>query len=73
MELIEAIVSCVCVGVFALLGLAVLVWVISATVREHKQNKKNDAWEAEKQQMERERAIRDAEYHTARMKELERK
>lgn len=33
----------------------------------------NAKWEAERQQLERERAIREVEYHEARMKELESK
>ena len=34
---------------------------------------RNAKWEAERQQLERERAIREVEYHEARMKELEQK
>ena len=34
---------------------------------------RNAKWEAERQQIERERAIREVEYHEARMKELESK
>ena len=34
---------------------------------------RNAKWEAERQQLERERAIREVEYHEARMKELDRK
>ena len=34
---------------------------------------RNAKWEAERQQLERERAIREVEYHEARMKELESK
>ena len=34
---------------------------------------RNAKWEAERQQLERERAIREVEFHEARMKELEQK
>jgi uncharacterized membrane protein len=71
MELLEAILSCICVAVFAMLGIAFLIIMICAAVRERKQNKKHDAWEEETHQMERDRAIRDTEYHTARMKKFE--
>ena len=34
---------------------------------------RNAKWEAERQQLEKDRAIREVEYHEARMKELDRK
>lgn len=71
MELLEAILCCICVGTFALLGITFLITTICSLVKDKKQEKKNEAWEAEKQQMERDRAIREVEYHEARMKELE--
>jgi len=71
MELLEAILCCVCVATFALLGIAVLVSTICSAVREHRSDLRSAKWEAEREQLERERAVRDAEYHTARMKELE--
>ena len=54
------------------------------TIDDHKTKKRtaeldaerearNAKWEAERQQLERERAIREVEYHEARMKELEQK
>ena len=73
MELLEAILSCICVAVFAMLGIAFLIIMIGTAVRERKQNKKNDAWEEETHQMERDRATRDTEYHKARMKQYESK
>lgn len=73
MELLEAILCCICVATFALLGIAFLIITIRTAIREHKQDLKHDAWEEETHQMERDRAIRDAEYHAARMKELEQK
>ena len=71
MELLEAILSCICIAVFAMLGIAFLVIMIGSAARERKQNIKQDAWEEETHQMEHDRAIRDTEYHTARMKKLE--
>lgn len=66
------------------LALAVF-WIVRSiidTVEERNRAKRNTAlkserearnakWEAERQQLERERAIREREYHKARMKELE--
>ena len=40
---------------------------------EAEREARNAKWEAERQQLERERAIREVEYHEARMKELEQK
>ena len=71
MELLEAILCCICVATFAMLGITFLIITICSAVRERKQNKKHDAWEEETHQMERDRAIRDTEYHTARMKQFE--
>ncbi len=41
------------------------------TIDDHKRDKRNAAWEAERQQLEKERALREVEYHEARMKELD--
>lgn len=57
------------------LALAVF-WIVRSiidTIDDRKRDKRNAAWEAERQQLERERAIREVEYHEARMKELDRK
>lgn len=43
------------------------------TIDDRKRDKRNAAWEAERQQLEKDRAIREVEYHEARMKELDRK
>ena len=59
-------------------------WIVRSiidTIDDRKREKRNAAleternakWEAERQQLERERAIREVEYHEARMKELESK
>ena len=39
-------------------------------IDDHERKKRNDAWDAEKQQFEKERALREVEYHEARMKNL---
>ena len=41
------------------------------TIDDRKREKRNAAWEAERQQLEKERALREVEYHEARMKELD--
>ena len=43
------------------------------TIDDRKREKRNAAWEAERQQLEKDRALREVEYHEARMKELDRK
>ena len=61
-----------------------ILWPIIDTIDDRKTKKRtaeldaerearNAKWEAERQQLERERAIREVEYHEARMKELEQK
>ena len=57
------------------LALAVF-WIVRSiidTIDDRKREKRNAAWEAERQQLEKDRAIREVEYHEARMKEFERK
>lgn len=49
-------------------------WIIRSiidVIDDRKRDKRNAAWEAERQQMEKERAMREVEYHEARMKELD--
>ena len=41
------------------------------TIDDRKREKRNAAWEDERQQLEKERALREVEYHEARMKELD--
>ena len=51
-------------------------WIVRSiidTIDDRKRDKRNAAWEAERQQLEKDRAIREVEYHEARMKELESK
>ena len=65
-----------CILLLSLYLLLAVFWIVRSiidTIYDHKRDKRNEAWEAERQQMEKDRAIREAEYHAARMKELEQK
>lgn len=62
-----------CILLLSLYLLLVVFWIVRSvidTIEDHKRSKRNDAWEAEKQQLEKERALREVEYHEARMKNL---
>jgi hypothetical protein len=51
-------------------------WIVRSiidTIDDHRRDKENAKWEAEKKKLELEKAQRDKEYHEARMKELNRK
>ncbi len=63
-----------CILLLSLYILLALFWIVRSvidTVEERKRDKRNAAWEAERQQLEKGRALREVEYHEARMKELE--
>lgn len=65
-----------CILLLSLYILLAVFWIarsIIDTIDERKRDKKNAEWEAERQQLEKERALREVEYHEARMKELDRK
>ena len=65
-----------CILLLFLYLLLALFWIIRSiidTIDDRKREKRNAAWEAERQQLEKERALREVEYHEARMKELDRK
>lgn len=62
-----------CILLFSLYLLLAVFWIVRSiidTIDDHKRDKRNAAWEAERQQLEKERALREVEYHEARMKEL---
>ena len=64
-----------CILLLSLYLLLALFWIIRSiidTIDDRKREKRNAAWEAERQQLEKERALREVEYHEARMKELDR-
>lgn len=63
-----------CILLLSLYILLALFWIVRSvidTVEERKRDKRNAAWEAERQQLEKDRTLREVEYHEARMKELE--
>lgn len=62
-----------CILLLSLYLLLAVFWIVRSvidTIEDHKRSKRNDAWEVEKQQFEKERALREVEYHEARMKNL---
>lgn len=64
-----------CILLLSLYLLLAVFWIFRSvidTIDDRKREKRNAAWEAERQQLEKERALREVEYHEARMKELDR-
>ena len=57
-------------SLYLLLAVFRIVRSVIDAIDDHERKKRNDAWEAEKQQLEKERALREVEYHEARMKNL---
>lgn len=65
-----------CILLLSLYLVLAVFWIVRSiidTIDDRKREKRNAAWEAERQQLEKDRAIREVEYHEARMKELESK
>lgn len=65
-----------CILLLSLYLVLAVFWIVRSiidTIDDRKREKRNAAWEAERQQLEKDRAIREVEYHEARMKELDRK
>ena len=65
-----------CILLLSLYLVLAVFWIVRSiidTIDARKRDKRNAAWEAERQQLEKDRAIREVEYHEARMKELDRK
>lgn len=63
-----------CVLLLSLYLLLAVFWIVRSiidTIDDRKREKRNAQWEAERQQLEKERAMREVEYHEARMKELD--
>ena len=63
-----------CILLLSLYLLLAVFWIVRSiidTIDDRKREKRNAAWEAERQQHEKERALREVEYHEARMKELD--
>ena len=62
-----------CILLLSLYLLLAVFWIVRSVIDaidDHERKKRNDAWEAEKQQLEKERALREVGYHEARMKNL---
>lgn len=63
-----------CILLLSLYLLLAVFWIVRSiidTIDDRKREKRNAAWETERQQLEKERALREVEYHEARMKELD--
>ena len=68
------ITTVLCILFLSLNILLTLFWIVRSfidTVEERKRDKRNAAWEAERQQLEKEHTLREVEYHEARMNHLE--
>ena len=64
-----------CILLLSFYILLAVFWIFRSivdTIDDHQRKKRDAAWEAERQQLEKERALRKVEYHEARMKELNR-
>lgn len=62
-----------CILLLSLYLLLAVFWIVRSvidTINDHERKKRNDAWDAEKQQLEKEHALREVEYHEARMENL---
>ena len=66
----ETILCILLLSLWILLALFFIVRSIIDTVEEREQKKRTAKWEEEKAQFEKDRAARELEYHTARMKEI---
>jgi len=63
-----------CIMLLSLYLLLAIFWIVRSiidTIESRESKKRNEKWEAERYQMEKDRAAREVEYHTARMKEIE--
>ena len=63
-----------CILLLSLYLLLAVFWIIRSiidAIDDRKREKRNAQWEAERQQLEKERAMREVEYHEARMKEFD--
>ena len=63
-----------CILLLSLYLLLAVFWIVRSiidVIDDRKREKRNAQWEAERQQLEKERAMREVEYNEARMKELD--
>ena len=68
--------SILCILLLSLYLALSIFWIVRSVIDfldDRESKKRNAKWEEERQQLEKERAIRDEECHKARMKELESK
>lgn len=73
-RIVDHATTILCILLLSLYLLLAVFWIIRSiidVIDDRKRDKRNAAWEAERQQMEKERAMREVEYHEARMKELD--
>ena len=71
MELISGILCILLLSLWLLFSVFCIVRIIIDTIDDRKREKRKAEWEAERRQIEKDRAIREVEYHNARMKSLE--
>jgi len=67
-------ITILCILLLSLYLLLAVFWIVRSiidAIDDRKREKRNAQWEAERQQLEKERAMREVEYHEARMKELD--
>ena len=63
-----------CILLLSLYLLLAVFWIVRSiidAIDDRKREKRKAQWEAERQQLEKERAMREVEYHEARMKEFD--
>ena len=63
-----------CILLLSLYLLLAVFWIVRSiidAIDDRKREKRNAQWEAERQQLEKEHAMREVEYHEARMKEFD--
>lgn len=73
MNTTAAILAILLLSFYLLLAVFWIVRSIIDAVEDKNRNKRNETWEVERRQIEKDRELREKEYHEARMKELERK
>lgn len=66
----ETILCILLLSLWILLALFFIVRSVIDAVEDRQRKKRDAKWEEERQQMERDRAARELEYHTARMKDI---
>ena len=71
MTTIQTILLLALLAIWLCVSAVILISSIQSFIYDRKREKRNAAWEVERQQLEKERALREVEYHEARMKELD--